>query len=263
MNRLDNLPRSAAAIPTSTYTLHGMHRFALALALTLLGGCVEYRESLVLERNESGTVVMAIGVDEALMRAAEVAETGLYDLASVADTLRALHGLQVVESRTETGNGRRWLHLTLAFESLAALNGIDRLEQYRGLFGNVTLTENPAGQPVLTRTIRVNLRAKAGQSILPSLIAPMLGGYPWSYEARFPTKILDSNGEIAVSENDAGVVRWRFDLGEIVTEPRVMRTTFARPGVGPAGIGVGAALMLIGIAAAWIMQKRRNRVGTS
>ena len=239
-----------------------MRPFALAFILVTLGGCVEYRESLVLERNESGTVVIAIGVKEALMRVAEIAETGLYDLASVADTLRTLDGLQVIESRIEAKNGRRWLHLTLAFESLAALNGIDRIEQYRGLFGKVTLTENPAGQQVLTRTIRINLHAKDGKSLLPSLIAPILAGYPWSYEARFPTKVLDSNGEIVASESDARVVHWQFNLGDIVAEPRVMRVTFARPGVGPVGIGVSAALMLIGIAAAWFA-KARNRAGTS
>ena len=229
----------------------------------ILGGCVEYRESLVLERDESGTVVMAIGVHEALMRAAEVAESGLHDLASVADTLRALHGLQVIESRTEAVDGTRWLHLTLTFDSLAALNGIDRIERYRGLFGKITLTETPAGQQVLTRTIRVNLHENAGDSLLSSLIAPMLDGYPWSYEVRFPAKVLESNGEIMAPESGARTVRWRFKLGDIVVGPRMMQATFARSGVGPAGIGVGAALMLIGIAAAWIMQKRRNRTGAS
>ena len=38
-----------------------MRLFALGLAFLALGGCVEYRESIVLERDQSGTVVMAIG----------------------------------------------------------------------------------------------------------------------------------------------------------------------------------------------------------
>ena len=242
-----------------------MRPFVLALALTVmvLGGCVEYRESLVLERDASGTVVMAIGVNEALMRAAEVADTELYDPASVAEALQALHGLQVVESRTEAGDGRRWLHFILAFDSLDALNGIDRIEQYRGLFGKVTLAENPAGQQLLTRTIRINRSAKAEESFLPSLIAPMLAGYSWNYEARLPAKVLESNGETADPEGGARVVRWQFNLGELVAGPRVMRATFARTGIGPMGIGVGAALMLIGIAAAWVMQRRRRRAGAS
>ena len=243
--------------------LRGMRPFVFALAVLILGGCVEYRESLVLERDASGTVVMAIGVKEALLRAAEVADTRMYDPASALSTLQTQHGLQVIESRTETREGTRWLHLTLTFESLAALNGIDRIEQYRGLFGTVTLTENPAGQQVLTRTIRAKLHEKVGESFLPSLIAPMLAGYPWSYEVRFPAKVLESNGETAGPVDDPKVVHWQFNLGDLVAEPRVMRATFARTGVGPAGIAVGAALMLIGIVAVQIIQRRRKRAGAS
>ena len=241
-----------------------MRPFVLTLSVLILGGCVEYRESLVLERNGSGTVVMAIGVKEALLRAAEVAESGTYDPASALSALRAQPGLQIVESRTETREGTRWLHLVLTFESLAALNGIDRIEQYRGLFGNVVLTENAAGQRVLTRTIHARLPEKIGKSFLPSLIAPVFARYPWSYEVRFPSKVVESNGEAATDpEGGEKVVRWRFNLGDLVSEPRVMRATFARTGVGPVGIGVGVALMAVGIAVAWVMQKRRNRAGAS
>ncbi len=241
-----------------------MRPFVLTLSVLILGGCVEYRESLVLERNGSGTVVMAIGVKEALLRAAEVAESGTYDPASALSALRAQPGLQIVESRTETREGTRWLHLVLTFESLAALNGIDRIEQYRGLFGNVVLTENAAGQRVLTRTIHARLPEKIGKSFLPSLIAPVFARYPWSYEVRFPSRVVESNGEAATDpEGGEKVVRWRFNLGDLVSEPRVMRATFARTGVGPVGIGVGVALMAVGIAVAWVMQKRRNRAGAS
>ena len=244
--------------------LRRMRAFVLALAALILGGCVEYRESLVLERDESGTVMMAIGVNEALLRAAEVAESGMYDPASALTALQAQHGLQVIESRTETREGTRWLHLMLTFESLAALNGIDRIEQYRGLFGNVVLTETSAGQRVLTRTIHANLPEKVEGSFLPSLLAPMFAGYPWSYEMRFPAKVLESNGETtAEPEGDAKVVRWRFNLGDLVAEPRVMRATFARTGVGPAGIGVGVALMVICIVVVQIMQRRRKRAVAS
>ena len=240
-----------------------MRPLLLALAVLILGGCVEYRESLVLERDESGTVVMAIGVSEALLRAAEVAESGLYDPASVLTALQAQQGLQVIESRTGTREGTRWLHLVLAFDSLAALNGIDRIEQYRGLFGAVALSENASGQRVLTRTIHARLPEKIGKSFLPSFIAPMLARYPWSYEVRFPAKVLESNGEPAGGEGDAQLVRWRFNLGELVAEPRVMRATFARTGVGPAGIAVGAVLMVAGIVAVRILQRRRKRIEAS
>ena len=240
-----------------------MRPFVLALSVLILGGCVEYRESLVLERDGSGTVVMAIGVKEALLRAAEVAESGTYDPASALSALRAQPGLQIVESRTETREGTRWLHLVLTFESLAALNGIDRIEQYRGLFGTVVLSENAAGQRVLTRTIHARLPEKIGKSFLPSLIAPMFSGYSWSYEVRFPAKVLESNGEPAGGEGDVKLVRWRFNLGDLVAEPRVMRATFARTGVGPAGIAVGAALMVAGIVAVRILQRRRKRGGVS
>ncbi len=240
-----------------------MRPFVLALSVLILGGCVEYRESLVLERDGYGTVVMAIGVKEALLRAAEVAESGTYDPASALSALRAQPGLQIVESRTETREGTRWLHLVLTFESLAALNGIDRIEQYRGLFGTVVLSENAAGQRVLTRTIHARLPEKIGKSFLPSLIAPMFSGYSWSYEVRFPAKVLESNGEPAGGEGDVKLVRWRFNLGDLVAEPRVMRATFARTGVGPAGIAVGAALMVAGIVAVRILQRRRRRGGAS
>ena len=240
-----------------------MRPFALALSVLILGGCVEYRESLVLERDGSGTVVMAIGVNETLLRAAEVAESGLYDPASALTALQAQPGLQVIERRTETREGMRWLHLVLTFESLAALSGIDRIEQYRGLFGTVALSENASGQRVLTRTIHARLPDKVEKSFLPSLLAPMFARYPWSYEVRFPAKVLESNGESAGGEGDAKLVRWRFNLGDLVSEPRVMRATFARTGVGPAGIAVGAVLMMAGIVAVRILQRRRKRIGTS
>ena len=237
----------------------GMHRLAAVLTLLMLGGCVEYRESLVLERDQSGTVVMAIGVKEALLRAADIAEPGMYDPASALHTLQAQQGLQIIDRRTETREGTRWLHLTLTFDSLAALNGIDRIEQYRGLFGNMTLSENPNSQWVLTRTIHPRLHDRPAESLLPSLIGPMLTGYPWRYEVRFPAKVLDTNGETAPTAGNVQIVRWQFTLADLVAEPRVMRATFSRTGIGPVGIAVGAALMLVGIVAAQIMQRRRKR----
>ena len=233
------------------------------LSVLILGGCVEYRESLVLERDGSGTVVMAIGVKEALLRAAEVAESGTYDPASALSALRAQPGLQIVESRTETREGTRWLHLVLTFESLAALNGIDRIEQYRGLFGTVVLSENAAGQRVLTRTIHARLPEKIGKSF--SAVAHR-ADVQWLFlelRGAIPAKVLESNGEPAGGEGDVKLVRWRFNLGDLVAEPRVMRATFARTGVGPAGIAVGAALMVAGIVAVRILQRRRRRGGAS
>jgi len=241
-----------------------MPLFVVALAVLVLGGCVEYRESLVLERDESGTLAMAIGVNETLLRAAEVAESGLYDPDSALAALQAQPGLQVIESRTETQEGTRWLHLVLTFESLAALNGINRIEHYRGLFGTIALTENTAGQQVLTRTVQARLPERIEKSFLPTLIAPMVAGYPWSYEMRFPARVVESNGETASgSGGDAKVVRWSFSLGDLVSEPQVMRTRFARTGVGPVGIAVGAALMVLGIAIARILQRRHKRVRTA
>ncbi|MDE0458064.1 MAG: hypothetical protein OXI15_12295 [Chromatiales bacterium] len=241
-----------------------MRLFALALAFLALGGCVEYRESIVLERDQSGTVVMAIGVKGALLRAAEVAESGVYDPASALDALRALPGLQVIESRAEAHDGTRWLHLVLTFDSLPALNGINRIEQYRTVFGTVTLTENGAGQQALTRTVQARLPEALGKFFLPSLLAPVIDGYPWSYEVRLPARVVESNGDAATGpEGDARVVRWTFNLADLVSEPRVMHATFARTGVGPAGIAVGAALMVFGIAIAWMLQRHRNRAGAS
>ena len=241
-----------------------MRSIVLALAVLVLGGCVEYRESIVLERDESGTVVMAIGVREGLLRAAEVAESGMYDPASALDALRMLPGLQIVESRAEARDGTRWLHLVLTFESLAALNAINRIEQYRSLFGTVALTENDAGQQVLTRTVRARLPEALGESFLPSLIAPVIAGYPWTYEMRFPARVVESNGDTTAGpDDDARIVRWTFNLADLVSGPRVMRATFARTGVGPAGIAVGAALMVFGIAIAWMLQRHRNRGAAS
>ena len=253
-------PRGRARDPTHDegYT-SSMRRFAIALAVLVLAGCVEYRESLVLERDGSGTVVMAIGVQEALVRAAAVAAGEGYEPASAIDALRAQQGLQVIESRTETVDGTRWQHLTLTFESLAALGGIDRIEQYRGLFGEMALTENSSGQPVLTRTVRANVNERLEESFLPSLVAPMLARYPWMYEVTFPSKVLESNGESMHRAGDTKVVRWTFSLADLVSEPRVMQATFARTGVGPIGIALGAALMLVGILVAHMLQKRRNR----
>lgn len=241
-----------------------MRSLVFGLAVLLLGGCVEYRESLVLERDGSGTAVMAIGVKEALLRAAEVAESEMYDPASTLDTLRAQQGLQVIESRTETREGTRWLHLVLTFESLAALNGVDRVEQYRGLFGNFVLAENSAGQRVFTRTIRADLPEKVRESFLTSLLAPMFEKYPWSYEVRFPSRVVESNGEKSTgSEDEAQLVQWRFSFGDLVAEPRVMRATFARTGLGPAGIAVGVALMVIGIVVVQVLQRHRKRAVAS
>ena len=240
-----------------------MRRFAIALTVLVLAGCVEYRESLVLERDGSGTVVMAIGVKEALVRAAAVAAGEGYEPASAIDALRAQQGLQVIETRTETVDGTRWQHLTLTFESLAALGGIDRIEQYRGLFGEMVLTESPSGHQVLTRTIRADMSQRLEESFLPSLVAPMLARYPWMYEVTFPSRVLESNGESVRRAGAAKVVRWRFSLADLVAEPRVMQATFARTGVGPVGIALGAALMLVGILVARVLQQRRNRAASA
>lgn len=75
---------------------------------------------------------------------------------------------------------------------------------------------------------------------------------------------MESNGDAATGpDGDERVVRWTFSLADLVSEPRVMHVTFSRTGVGPAGIAVSTALMVVGIAIARVLQRRRNRAGAS
>ena len=117
----------------------------------------------------------------------------------------------------------------LTFDSLADLNGIDRIEPYRGQFGNIALTESSAGRRVLAHTVHPALPEKVELSFLSPLLAPMFAEYSWSYEVRFPARVLESNGETVTGpDGDANVVRWSFDLGDLVDEPRVMEATITR-----------------------------------
>ena len=57
-------------------------------------------------------------------------------------------------------------------------------------------------------------------------MAKMLGAFTWSYEVKFPSKIIKANTNINEKNNSA---KWTFSMGAIALKNQLMTATYVNP----------------------------------
>ena len=229
-----------------------------ALLLPLLAACVEYRETLTIERDGGGIATLEVGIGETLARALDLAAPDTLDRERVVAAVDAVDGLRVTHSTLDSRDGERWLRVEVRFDTVEDLARLDTLEGFQGLFGAVALS--PVGDHELRLIRQPDIdRARAGAlARIPGLLAPTLSNYRWRFTAHVPTRIASARGPRAILADSRRTVSWALTLDEVLARSPSLEVDYARPGPGALGLAAGALLMLAGAGLALALVRRRR-----
>ena len=229
----------------------------IAALYALLSACVEYHETLTLNRDGSGRLSMRIEIDETVVQRFAPIDPGGLNEQSMTESINILPGLQVTRSATERRNDHQTIRLELKFDSTDSLLRLNDAGDYRRHFGNVSFSETASGDLALVRQVQL-AESKSPAIELPAEVARTLfGNYRWRYQINMPTKIRRTEspgGQVAIEGEQ---VTWEFSLAELLKGSQRLEVVAAKPGRGAAGIFIGIGLMLTAVAALWLLRGRK------
>ncbi len=193
------------------------HRFFLLtfifILITLLSSCIEYREELWLEKDNSGHLTFEIG----LPPHTSMNEDEIPDLSIVAlcDTVE---GLEVTAHSTYMIDDITWLHIDLEFDDILLLNEIEN-----EWFGEITITEDNKGSRILKRYITMSDTINVSSNTFGKILKnAMLGQYSWIYTMHFPDELYETNAPIARTDTLSNSAIWEYNLASLINNQKIM-----------------------------------------
>ena len=192
----------------------------LILALTLvlfLSSCIEYREELWLEKDNSGSLVFEIGLPQhTSIEDDEISELSIVSLCDTIDGLNVTgHSTYMIEDIT-------WIHVDLEFEDILLLNEIEN-----EWFGEIYITEDEDGNRQLKRFITMSDTINVSNNEFGNMLKhAMLGQYSWIYTMHFPDKLYETNAPIARTDTLTNTAIWEYNLASLINEQKIMTVRY-------------------------------------
>jgi hypothetical protein len=187
--------------------------------LAFLTSCIEYREELWLEDDNSGRLYFEIGLPP--LTSIEDEDISELSIVSLCDTIE---GIDVIEHHTYEIEEMTWIHIELEFKNILLLNEIEN-----EWFGEISIVDDDKTRTIkryitLSDTINVN-----SNQFGKMLKFAMLGQYAWTYKLHFPDKIIETNAHIARTDTLTNTVLWEYNLASLINEQKVMTGQFRKP----------------------------------
>ncbi len=205
---------SEALAKGNVSTFHRFFRLALMFILiTFLSSCIEYREELWLEKDDSGHLTFEIGLPpHTSMEDDEISELSIV---SLCDTIE---GLDVTGHSTYMVDDITWIHVDLEFKDILLLNEIEN-----EWFGEIYITEDDEGNRVLKRFITMSDTINVSNSKFGNMLKhAMLGQYSWIYTMHFPDKLYETNAPIARTDTLTNTAIWEYNLASLINDQKVI-----------------------------------------
>lgn len=221
--------------------------------LLLLSGCLEYRETMQLNRDGSGNITMSIGLDYSLMDLAKPDTLEGMSESEIREHFAGAEGIDVTGSRTYTERGIQWIEVDLDFQSLDALESAASDGQIPGFFGQISFMRTPEGTLRYARSVEFNEETMENEALGLKLLEAMFSRYYWEYEVRFPGPVLEANVSQESIDQEKQTVRWSFSLSSLMGGQQLMTATVEEQphppwvlyGIGGIiGIGILVAILL-------------------
>ena len=200
----------------------------LAAVALLLSGCVDYQETLVLERDGSGEFSMLVGMDMSMFAMfddmVEEAEDVEEDPAFIVD--EEMEGIRLIREETWTDeDGWEWSDVALAFDTLEALQ-----EAF------ADSDDDPIGQIHWYQdgdhwVFERNMAPVGGMDEEPmdaatlQMMSGFFGNSEFRYTVRFPGQIIKTNAEVENVDHQNNTVTWVFSMQTMTAEPQTMHAT--------------------------------------
>ena len=200
--------------PFNVSIFHRFFRLALVFILiTLLSSCIEYREELWLEKDNSGKLVFEIGLPPHIsIEDDEISELSIVSLCDTVD------GLDVVSHSTYMIEDITWIHVELEFDDILLLNEVEN-----EWFGEIYLMEDKDGNRLLKRFITMSDTINVSSNKFGNMLKyAMLGQYSWIYTMHFPDKLYETNAPIARTDTLTNTAIWEYNLASLINDQKIM-----------------------------------------
>lgn len=186
----------------------------LALILTLLlSSCIEYREEMWLENDNSGRVIFELS----LPQHTDIEEDEISEL-SIVCLCDTVEGIEVTNHTTYQVEDITWIHVEMDFEDILLLNEIEN-----EWFGEISITEGEEGDRILNRYITMSDTINVSSNQFGNLLKhAMLGQYSWIYTMHFPDELYETNAPIARTDTLTNSAMWEYNLASLINEQKVM-----------------------------------------
>lgn len=195
-------------------SIHRLINFVvIVLLLALLSSCIEYREELWLEKDNSGKLVFEISLPS--HTSIEDDEISELSIVALCDTIE---GLEVTGHSTYMIEDITWIYVDLEFEDILLLNEIEN-----EWFGDICITEDGDGNRLLKRFITMSDTINVSNNEFGNMLKhAMLGQYSWIYTMHFPDELYETNAPIARTDTLTNTAVWEYNLASLINEQKVM-----------------------------------------
>ena len=224
-------------------------------------GCIEYKEKMKLNSDSSGTITFSIGMNEDILTMGNKnAEIDDFNEEELKKAFKGKEGISLIDSRTYTKDGNRWIEITLDFDSVEKLEKASRDSSGHGIIGDISLVKNENGKWVYTRKIlgRGSELSNETDTTSNGMMAMMFSQYKWRYELVLPSKIISTDADKTDIDNNTNTIKWTYSLASL-TSGRTMTATFENKNYTNVFyiIGGGIILLLLSISAFMLNRKKK------
>ena len=234
--------------------------FTIIIAFTLLAsGCFEVEESMVINKDGSGVMKIKYNVAAQLANGNAGPDNaippGMFDEDSLKIDFESADGVEVTNIKSYIENDKKFMEITVEFDSFENFSESDM--SGGGFIGEMTLSEDGNGNLLFEREVCMDVCDEEKEET-PNAegMAKMLAAFNWTYEIKFPTKIISANTNINENNNS---VTWTFTMGSVALENQIMTATFINPGSDEtSNLGIILLLLILfGIATFIVMNREK------
>ncbi|MBW6458841.1 MAG: hypothetical protein K0B52_06755 [FCB group bacterium] len=188
----------------------------LGILMTVLTGCIEYREEIWLNKDDSGWLTFQIGLP--LHTGIEESEITQLSIVSQCDSVE---GMSVIATGTREVDGVTWIKADVAFDHILLLN-----EVRNKWFGHISL-EDEEGMRRFKRVISMSDTINVNSNRFgKALKYAALGQYAWVYITHFPDDIHGSNATLIQTDTLTNTVTWEYSLASLINDEKIMSVDY-------------------------------------
>jgi len=183
------------------------------MLITFLSSCIEYREEMWLENDNSGHLIFEIG----LPLNTDIDDDEISELSIVA-LCDSVDGIDVTKHSTYEIDDNTWIHIEMDFDDVLLLNDVDNK-----WFGRIQITDDEKGERTFKRFITMSDTINVSSNEFGNILKyAMLGQYSWMYTMHFPDELYETNAPIARTDTLNNSALWEYNLASLINEQKVM-----------------------------------------
>lgn len=205
-----------------------LYLFILSLILT---SCLEYNEKMKINSDRSGELTFAFGINQSFFEMGDKnKELKDFNEEKLKESYSKQKGIKLLSSKSFVENGIRWIEISLQFESVDALNKVNKDSTDNNFIGTIKLYEDDQNHLVYERSLgKVGSDSNSVDSELTKgLFDAMIGKYEWKYELTLPGKIISANTDFKNIDQSNNKVFWKYSLSSI-NSSSVMKVVYQKP----------------------------------